>query len=249
VVVQRLAGERLRALSRRRQPATTGSDGAKGPGVDWVVGDLRTGRGINTALAGVDVVVHCATDYLHEVETVRTLVEAARWAGTLPHLVYVSIVGVDRVPMVYYDAKLAAEELIAGSGLPYTILRATQFHALVRTIVAGAARLPVVPVPDWRFQPVDVRDVAGRLAELAVGEPAGRVADFGGPEVLPAAELARMVLAASGRSRRVLPFRLPGKMPGAYAAGGNLAPDHADGVITFAQYLAERTDPAALRYR
>ncbi|WUL71882.1 SDR family oxidoreductase [Amycolatopsis sp. NBC_00345] len=281
VVVERLAGERLRALSRRRHTGNAaardgggascpggdrgedrdgsgGGRGANGPGngggVDWVVGDLRTGRGVNTALAGADVVVHCATDYWatdyrREVETVRTLVEAARWAGTLPHLVYVSIVGVDRVPLGYYRAKLAAEELIAGSGLPYTILRATQFHALVRTILAGAARLPVVPAPNWRFQPVDVRDVAGRLAELAVGDPAGRVPDFGGPEVRPAADLARAVLAASGRSRRVLPVRLPGKLFGAYAAGGNLAPDHADGVITFDQYLAERTDPAALRYR
>lgn len=264
VVLERLAGEHLRALSRRRHTSNaadrnggangSGGDrgGAKDPGgrgVDWVVGDLRTGRGVNTALAGADVVVHCATDYRREVETVRTLVEAARWAGTLPHLVYVSIVGVDRVPLGYYRAKLAAEELIAGSGLPYTILRATQFHALVRTILAGAARLPVLPAPKWRFQPVDVRDVAGRLAELAVGEPAGRVPDFGGPEVRSAAGLARAVLAASGRSRRVLPFRLPGKLFGAYAAGGNLAADHADGVITFDQYLAERTDPATLRYR
>ncbi|HEY3711996.1 MAG TPA: NAD(P)H-binding protein [Amycolatopsis sp.] len=257
VVVERLAGERLRALSRRRQTSNAahrnGGGGAKDPGgghsVDWVVGDLRTGRGVNTALAGADVVVHCATDYRREVDTVRTLVEAARWAGTLPHLVYVSIVGVDRVPMGYYRAKLAAEELIASSGLPYTILRATQFHALVRTILAGAARLPVLPVPSWRFQPVDVRDVAGRLAELALGEPAGRAPDFGGPEVLPAADLARSVLAASGRSRRVVPFRLPGKLFGAYAAGGNLAPDHTDGMITFEQYLAERTDPGSVRYR
>ncbi|WP_091614627.1 SDR family oxidoreductase [Amycolatopsis saalfeldensis] len=258
VVLERLAGERVRALSRRRHTSNAadrnggGRGGAKDPsggGVDWVVGDLRTGRGINTALAGADVIVHCATDYRREVEAVRTLVEAARWTGMLPHLVYVSIVGVDRVPMGYYRAKLAAEELIAGSGLPYTILRATQFHSLVRTILAGAARLPVLAVPSWRFQPVDVRDVAGRLAELALGEPAGRAPDFGGPEVRPAADLARRLLAASGRSRRVVPFRLPGKLFGAYAAGGNLAPDHADGVITFAQYLAERADPASLRYR
>lgn len=241
VVVDRLvaAGEQVRALSRRRRG---------GGGAEWVVGDLRSGRGIDTALAGCDVVLHCATDYRHEVATMRTLVEAARWTGNPPHVVYVSIVGVDRVPLGYYAAKLAAEEVLAGSGLPHTIQRATQFHSLVRAVLAGAARLPVVPVPRWRFQPVDVRDLAVRLGELAKAEPAGRAPDFGGPEVLAATDLAKAVLAASGRTKRVVPVRLPGALFRAYAEGGNLAPGHSDGVITFRQYLAEQANPAALRY-
>ncbi|WP_410670260.1 SDR family oxidoreductase [Amycolatopsis sp. cmx-4-68] len=234
-VVARLAGEDVRVFSRRRAPG-------------YARGDLRTGRGLDTALAGTDVVVHCATDFRYEVELARRLVEAARWART-GHLVYVSIVGVDRVPLGYYQAKHAAETVIAESGLPYTILRATQFHALVRTLFAGASRLPVVPVPRWRFQPVDVRDVAGRLAGLALADPAGRVADFGGPEVIEAAELARLVGAASGRRRRIVPLWLPGATSRAYAAGGHLAPEHADGKITFAEYLAEQADAGALGYR
>ncbi|WP_326835703.1 NAD(P)H-binding protein [Amycolatopsis rhabdoformis] len=240
-VVDRLvtAGERVRALSRRRR---------RGAGADWVVGDLRTGRGLDTALAGCDVVLHCATDHRHEVDVMRTLVEAARWTGNPPHVVYVSITGVDRVPLGYYRAKLAAEELLADSGLPHTIQRATQFHSLVRAVLAGVSRLPVAPVPRWRFQPVDVRDVAVRLAELANAEPAGRVPDFAGPEVLTATELTLALLTASGRTRRVLPVRLPGGLYRAYAEGGNLAPGHADGVITFQEYLAQQKDPAALRY-
>ncbi|QRP49881.1 SDR family oxidoreductase [Amycolatopsis sp. FDAARGOS 1241] len=241
VVVDQLvaAGERVRALSRKRR---------SGRGAQWAVGDLRTGRGINTALAGCDVVLHCAADYRREADAIRTLVEAARWTGNPPHLVYVSIVGVDRVPLGYYRAKLAAEDLIVNSGLPHTIQRATQFHSLVRAVFAAAGRLPVVPVPRWRFQPVDVRDLAGRLAELAKAEPVGRAPDFGGPEVLPAADLAKAVLAAAGRRKRVLPVSLPGSLYRAYADGGNLAPEHADGVLTFARYLAERPDPGALRY-
>jgi uncharacterized protein YbjT (DUF2867 family) len=236
-VVERLraAGEEVRVLSRKA-------------GRDVARGDLRTGRGLDTALAGTDVVVHCATDFRREVELARRLVEAARWART-GHLVYVSIVGVDRVPLGYYQAKHAAEVLIAESGVPYTILRATQFHALVRMLFAGASRLPVAPVPRWRFQPVDVRDVAARLADLALADPAGRVADFGGPEVLEAAELARLVGAASGRRRRVVRLWLPGATSHAYAAGGHLAPEHADGTITFAEYLAEQADAGALGYR
>ncbi|MFI5590963.1 SDR family oxidoreductase [Amycolatopsis sp. NPDC051758] len=237
VVVERLrtAGEDVRVLSRRSAPGV-------------VPGDLRTGRGIDSAVAGVDVVVHCATDFRHETALAKTLIEAARWAGG-PHLVYVSIVGVDRVPLGYYRSKLETEELVAASGLPYTIQRATQFHALIRTLFAGASRLPVLPVPRLSFQPVDVRDVAERLADLAVGDPAGRVADFGGPEILAAAELAQAVAEASGRRRKIVSLRVPGATFQAYAGGGHLAPDHLDGQITFARYLGEQADAGVLRYR
>ncbi|MBB4683463.1 SDR family oxidoreductase [Amycolatopsis jiangsuensis] len=234
------AGQRVRVLSRR---------GRTGGGAEWTTGDLRTGRGLDVAVAGADVIVHCATDFRREAEVMRRLVEAARWGRQAPHVVYVSIAGVDRVPLGYYRAKLAAEEVLAGSGLPYTILRATQFHALVRSLLAAAARLPVVPVPRWRFQPVDVRDVAARLAELAAGPPRGRVADLGGPEVRSAADLVRALLAASGRDKRVVRVWWPGRLYRSYAEGGNLAPGHADGVVTFERYLAERGNVAAMRYR
>jgi uncharacterized protein YbjT (DUF2867 family) len=225
----RAAGEEVRVLSRRAAP-------------DVVRGDLRTGRGVDSAVAGVDVVVHCATDYLgRESQLARTLVEAARWAGG-PHLVYVSIVGVDRVPLGYYRAKHETEQLIAASGLPHTIQRATQFHGLVRTLLAGASRLPVVPVPRISFQPVDVRDVARRLAGHALDDPAGRAPDFGGPEILSAAELAQAVAEASARRRRIVPLKVPGETFRAYADGGHLAPAHREGEITFREYLAERAD-------
>jgi uncharacterized protein YbjT (DUF2867 family) len=96
--------------------------------------------------------------------------------------VYVSIVGVDRIPYGYYRAKLATETVVEESGLPWTILRATQFHDLIRRIAGVLAKSPVVPVPAGvRFQPVDVHEVAARVVELATGTPAGRVDDMGGP--------------------------------------------------------------------
>ncbi|MEU4248813.1 NAD(P)H-binding protein [Amycolatopsis sp. NPDC026612] len=223
----RAAGEEVRVLSRRAAP-------------EVVRGDLRTGRGVDSAVAGADVVVHCATDYLgRETALARTLVEAARWAGG-PHLVYVSIVGVDRVPLGYYRAKHETEQLVAASGLPYTIQRATQFHGLVRGLLASVSRLPVVPVPRISFQPVDVRDVAGRLADLALADPAGRAPDFGGPEIRPAVELAEAIGEVSGRPRRIVPVKVPGETFRGYAAGGHLAPEHREGEITFRQYLAEQ---------
>ncbi|GAA1341010.1 SDR family oxidoreductase [Saccharothrix algeriensis] len=233
-VVRRLvdAGQEVRVLSR-------------GAPVDdrHASADLATGRGVARALAGVDVVVHCATAFGRraEVALAGTLVRAALGAAR-PHLVYVSIVGVDRVPLGYYRGKLAAERLIAGSGLPHTILRATQFHDLVRVLLAKGSRLPVLPVPALRCQPVDVVDVAGRLAELAVGSPAGRAPDFGGPETLDARELARSFLRVTGLRKRLAPVRLPGRVFRAYRAGGHLAADHA-GRITFEDHLAAHPDP------
>lgn len=210
-----------------------------------MAGDLLTGEGVAAALAGVDVVVHCATTLRgrKDVTTTRVLLDAAQ-AGR-PHVVYISIVGIDRLAMGYYRGKLASELLIERSGLPYTILRATQFHDLLVTIFRLAAKLPVLLIPDIRFQPVDVRDVAARLAELAQGEPRGRVDDMGGPEVRDATDLARVYLAAAGKLRPVRGFRVPGKLFATAAAGANTTPDHADGTITFEDYLTDRpADPS-----
>ncbi|CAL9564658.1 hypothetical protein SUDANB95_04666 [Actinosynnema sp. ALI-1.44] len=226
LVVERLAGHDVRVVSRR-----------SGPGL--VSADLRTGRGVAEAVAGVDVVVHCATGMNRDADVTmtRNLVAAVRGA----HVVYVSIVGVDRVPLPYYRGKLAAEEVVAGSGAPWTVLRATQFHDLLRVGFARMSSLPVLFAPDLRFQPVDVADVARRLAELAVGEPVGRAPDFAGPQVRDAPDLARAFLAAAGRRRPVVPFALPGRVFRAYRAGGHLGGD--GGRTTFEQHLAALPDP------
>jgi uncharacterized protein YbjT (DUF2867 family) len=144
VVVGRLldAGRGVRVMSRRPRPVE--NNGRYG----WATADLRFGNGVEEAVAEVDVIVHCATAFGRgrEVHVARTVVKAAKRAGS-PHLVYVSIVGVDRVPFGYYQGKLESERLIERSGLPYTILRATQFHGLVRTMFASMAKAPVMPVP------------------------------------------------------------------------------------------------------
>lgn len=218
-VVPALAAEDVRIMSRRGH----------------VVADLSTGEGVAAAVAGADVVVHLATGYTRgrDVPAACRLVTAARRAG-VAHLVYVSIVGVDRVPNPYYRGKLAVERLLAEAGLPHTVLRTTQFHDLVRAYLAAASRLPVVPVPDLRVQPIDVRDVATRLATLATGPPRGRVEDLGGPEVSTFDALARTYGA-----NRVVRYRLPGRVFRAYRDGGHLT-GVPGGEITFAQYLEER---------
>lgn len=244
-VVRRLldAGRPVRVLSRRPEPQ-------RGPGApdkaEWVVGDLTDGAGLAAALDGVAVVVHCASDTKSAGKTdeagTRNLIDAARAGGARPHIVYVSIVGIDLVPFRYYRAKLAVERLLEESGLPYSVLRATQFHDLVLAVAQQSARLPVVPVPSGVLvQPVEVGEVADRMAELALGKPVGRAPDFGGPQVWTAVDAVRAVLRASGRRRPVVSVPLPGRMIAALRAGGLLVRDAeggAQGRHGFGEFLA-----------
>jgi uncharacterized protein YbjT (DUF2867 family) len=141
----------------------------------------------------------------------------------------------------YFAAKLAAERVVADSGLPWTTLRATQFHDLLLRVARQLTTLPVVPVPAGvRFQPVDPGEVAARLVELALGTPAGLVGDLGGPRVYGVVELVRGYLRARHRRRRLVPVWLPGRAARAVRAGANLAPDRAVGHRTWEDFLAER---------
>ncbi len=133
--------------------------------------------------------------------------------------------------------------MIEASGVPYTILRTTQFHDFVLFIALSLGKLPVVPVPDWSFQPVDTIEVADRLAELAVGEPSGRVADMGGPEILRGRDIVRASLAAAGRRRLIVPMWSIGRIAAASRDGALLAPEHATGRRTYGDFLAERVKP------
>jgi uncharacterized protein YbjT (DUF2867 family) len=228
--VQRLraAGHDVRSLSRRT-----------GPGL--VTGDLLTGAGIAAALDGVDTVVNLASGPRKDDVATRHLVEAAAAAG-VRHLVHISIVGIDDIPFGYYRSKLAAEQVIAASGVPHTILRATQFHALIEGIFTATRRLPGIVAPSFSVQPIAADEVAQRLVELAEADPAGRVADIGGPEQRTLPDLARAWRQAVGSRRPVLPLRLPGKVFAAVAAGHAMVPGPAYGRQTFEEHLAaERT--------
>jgi uncharacterized protein YbjT (DUF2867 family) len=243
LVVRRLrdTGRGLRVLSRR--------SGATEEGIELVTGDLTTGEGVEAAVDGADVILHLAGTAKGDEDKARHLVRAASRAGTA-HLVYISVVGADRVPVVsgvdramfgYFASKLGAERVIAESGLPWTTLRATQFHELMLTTLQKMARLPVVPIPAGvRFQPVDGDEVAARMVELALGTPAGLVPDLAGPKTYTMTELLRSYLRASGKHRLIVPLRLPGKAAGAFRDGANLAPDRAVGRRTWEEFLDER---------
>jgi uncharacterized protein YbjT (DUF2867 family) len=233
-------GRTVRILSRLGRPDADG--------VEYVVGDLETGAGIDAAVAGVKTVVHGAGSAKGDAAKAENLVAALQRAGVAEHLLYISVVGADTTPVVssidrstlgYFEAKRKAELSVAGSGIPFTTLRATQFHSFFVALAELGLKLPFVPsFAGFRFQPVDVRDVADRLAELTLAEPNGLVDEIGGPRVYPMEVLLRDYLRAIGRRRLVVPMRIPGGAAKAQRAGANLAPGHATGTRTWEDFIA-----------
>ena len=238
VPLLREAGYDVRVLSRHDHEPTDG--------VEYLAADLTTGEGVDRAVDGIETVIHLAGTTTGDDVKARHLVEAAARIGK-PHVVYISVVGADRVPVVsrvdramfgYFESKLAAERVVAESGLPWTTLRATQFHELMLMTVRAMAKLPVVPVPSgFRVQPVAAAEVAARLVELALGEPAGLVPDLAGPETRTLKHLQRSYLEAAGKHRLTLPLRMPGKAAAAYRDGANLSVDGDVGHTTWAEIL------------
>jgi uncharacterized protein YbjT (DUF2867 family) len=243
----------VRALSRKALPERSGREAGTGR----AQGDLETGVGLAQAVEGVDVIVHCASagDPRHpqrDLLQTRNLLVAAggnrprgQSGQATPHVVYISIVGVDRVRFGLYRAKLVAERMIAESGLPWTVLRATQFHELILMLAMMTTKGPVALTPrGLRSQPVESAEVARRLADLALQPPAGRVPDLGGPQVQTIEEMTRDYLDAAGRIRPVLRIPVPGKAAADFRAGNNLlGPDGVRVGRTFAEYLRERVGP------
>jgi uncharacterized protein YbjT (DUF2867 family) len=229
------AGHKVRALSRKSHGGSTG--------VHWAQGDLLSGEGIDAALENIDTVIHCATQPTRakDVVSADNLIAAAQRAKTA-NIIYVSIVGIDRIPMPYYNAKLRVEEALTASTVGHTIVRVTQFHNLIETMFSIQRFSPALfAMKDVRFQPIDTRDVANHLVSLIDRGPAGRVDDIGGPAVFCHDDLARMYLTSRGSRRRVVALPVPGGIGAGLRSGANLVPANPVGTIGFAQYLARTT--------
>lgn len=247
LVIARLrdGGHEVRVLSRHSHDAQ---------GIEYVMGDLATPEGIETAVSGAEIIVHCAGTRTGDDEMTRHLASAASRAGTR-HVVFISVVGADRIPVTswidramfgYFTSKLTAERIVADSGLPWTTLRATQFHESLLALVQKMAKLPVIPVPaGWSFQPIGAGEVADRLVELALGTPSGLVPDIAGPRAYEMAELVRSYLEVRGKRRVVVPVWTPGKAARAVRAGANLALDRAVGRRTWEDVLAAQVITAS----
>jgi uncharacterized protein YbjT (DUF2867 family) len=234
------AGHNVRVLSRK-------------PGPNHVVGDLVTGQGIADAVKDIDVLVHCASGAADngarglgygpskktDVEPTQRIVQLV---SPNTHVVYISIVGVDKIPLGYYRAKNECEQIIERSGLPFTILRTTQWHTLGDEFSRRLSKSPIVFIPKGvRSQLLDVGEVAQRMATLIAQGPVGRAADMGGPEVLDFTYIVKSWLAAKKMRRPVVAVPFPGKAMKGFREGHNLATEHRDGRITWEQWLERNT--------
>jgi uncharacterized protein YbjT (DUF2867 family) len=207
--------------------------------------DLTTGEGLAEALTGCDAVVDAsnpttvsakaATAVL--VDGGRRLLAAEQAAG-VGHHVCVSIVGCANVPVGYYRVKIEQENLVKGGPVPWTIVRATQFHDLVAQWFGALAKWRIMPMPSVPVQTVSVDEVAQAVAdELERGARRGYV-EVAGPEIVDMRDLSRTWMRATGRRALSVPLPLPGKLGRALRARGLTAsePD-VRGELTFAAWL------------
>lgn len=239
-LVPRLKGAGYTARIASRRPASAKTD----PEIEWAQVDLATGSGLVPAVSDVDVIVHAASNVgkAEEIDVRGTewLLQHAGEAGA-SHVIYVSIVGIDKIPFGYYQHKLAAEHLIEVSDVPWSILRATQFHTFIDMLLQPLKWLPIAPLPtDFQAQPIDPGEVATRLLEAVDDGAAGRLPDIGGPAVHRLGGLARTWLSARRLRRWVFRLPLPGQVAAGFRQGRNTVPENRYGTITWAEWLRRK---------
>jgi len=171
-----------------------------------------TGEGLKEATAGAQVVIDLANSPSFEDKAVLEFFQtsgsnllAAEAAAGVRHHVALSIVGTDRTPENgYFRAKVAQEKLIEASGIPYTIIRSTQFLEFLRAIAAEGAKGNTVRISPGLFQPIASDDVAGFVADVALAAPRNGIVEIAGPERAPFNEIVARYLKAVGDPRQVV---------------------------------------------
>jgi uncharacterized protein YbjT (DUF2867 family) len=212
--------------------------------------DLTTGEGVRTVLADADVVVHAATHPRFrkvDLDGTRRIIRILQERSQPPHVIYVSVVGVDHSPFPYYRAKYACELVLERSGLPVTVVRATQFHTRVRGLGQFGARGPIAVVPrGLAFQSCDHQWVADELAALVpADQPLGyrRTSDLAGPDRTTIGEVIQLAREAAGKGpSRLVTLPAVGGILQSFAAGSNLpGPDAKIGGVGYRDWLRTRS--------
>ncbi len=208
--------------------------------------DLVKGKGVGAALKGVDTLIdvsglrsmHTKKSVDFFMASTENLQQYGKAAGVKHHVV-LSIVGVDKAPAGLYAGKQAQEEAVRHGELPWTILRATQFHEFVEQVLDRTSFGPVVIVPRFRTQPIAAAEVAEALVDAAEAGPQGLLPDLGGPHAERLKDLVDQYLRKNGRKRLVLESTAPGVLWKAMRSGGLLpAAGAAVGRQTFEEWLA-----------
>jgi uncharacterized protein YbjT (DUF2867 family) len=237
------AGHVLRIMSRHPAPTNVASE--------WATADLITQDGLKASVQDVDVIVHCASattqftkTYQADVLGTKALLDQAKQAG-VKHVIYPSIVGVEKIDFSYFHNKVAAEKIVEQSGVPYSIVRIAQFHDFVDLILDSVHKvtkwLPFYPMQTrWQFQTIDVRDVALYLHSYVLGKAVGRIPDLVGPQLLGSKEMIRLWLDTRGIHKPIMHLPLPVGLSKGFANGDNTLPGEGFGTITWAEYVREK---------
>lgn len=204
--------------------------------------DLTTGAGLEAALDGCDVVIDASNGPPRKARPV--LVEGSRRMleiearARVRHHVCVSIVGIEDVPMAYYRVKVEQERIVDSCDVPWTIVRATQFHDFLHSFLSAAGRRGVLLAARAQFQPVDVAEVAAAVAAIATDAPRLARVTVAGPEVHDLRSLGRLWREATGRRAIEIPIPLPGTLGRALREGRlTYADPDVRGTRTFAAWL------------
>lgn len=238
-VVARLKADRRTVRVMSRSAAGSDDDHA----VEWAQADLESGAGLVDAVQDVDVIVNCASNpaantYQVDVVGTKSLLEAAQAAG-VKHFIHISILGIDKIDTPYYRNKVAAEEVVKAGGVPYSIMRAAQFHTLLDGFLTPLRETSEPPAiqPDAQYQLIETGECADYLLPYVNENAIGQIPDVGGPEIMRLDEIARLWLEAQGLA---MPTTFSATKPvigGAMRGGYNTAPDNRYGKITWAGYL------------
>lgn len=201
-----LIGRKLGAILKSKGHEIVSA--APSTGVDSV-----SGKGVAEAISGADVVVDVTNSPSFEEQaaleffrrSTGNLLSAAKAAG-VAHYIALSVVGADRIrDSAYLRAKRVQEELVEAGGVPYSILRATQFFEFLDAIAGEGAKGEAIYLSPAKFQPVAADDVAATLADIAMAAPKNGAVELAGPEASGLAEFIQSYLSSKGDSRRVIP--------------------------------------------
>jgi len=225
------------AVSRREIDVT--------PPAKWVKADFNLGEGVNGLPRDIDTVIHLASNAADKYsksdpELTNDILKYSREIN-VSHFIYMSIVGIDRIPYPYYEQKLHSENLVISGNLPYTILRATQFHKLIDFFLSNSIKFPIALLPKkFKFQPIDPKSVAQKLYEISQHEALNDTVNIGGPEILTFGEMYKDWLLAKKRKAWVINLPMPGKRAHAFINGYNTCSEKDTSGITWKEYLAEK---------
>ncbi len=225
---------------------TRGKALASNSGMKVINADLSDRSSLNSALnRNYDVVIHCASNPLEsdtvDVKGTENLLYAVG-KGNVKNFVYISIVGVDKSTYRYYQDKRRAEELVISSGVPYTILRITQFHDFVLNRILDAGKEnDVITVPaGLKFQSIDLSDVSKKINQLIESGPCNSILQIGGPEILDADDIIREYQTIVKPAKRIQFASTLNDFQKLFTTGINLCPDQKWGTVSWGDYLSSR---------